>query len=123
MATAEIHLLREQITQDRKALRGRVPQAKARTGATDRALLRDVLAWDRAELFREDGARNSAQWLSAQLGISNWKARRYISAAYALEHLALLSDALETGALSLDKTLELARFATALDEKKLIRWA
>ena len=123
MATAEIHLLREQISADRKSLRGRLRVAKAGAGAADRELLRWVLACDRAELFREDGARNGAQWLSAQLGISNWKARRYIGAAYSLEHLPLLSDALETGALSLDKTLELARFATALDEKKLIRWA
>lgn len=92
-------------------------------GAADRELLREAAACDRAELFREDGARTAAQWLSAQLGISNWKARRFIAAAYALEHLPLLSDALETGVLSLDKTLELARFATALDEKRLIRWA
>lgn len=123
MAAAELHLLREQMTEDRSALRGGLRGANAGSGAADRERLRWVLACDRAELFREDGARNGAQWVSAQLGISNWKARRFIAAAYTLEHLPLLSDALETGALSLDKTLELARFATSLDEMKLIKWA
>jgi len=123
MATAEIHLLREQIGDDRKSLRERLREATAAAGAADRELLRWVLACDRAELCRQDGERNGARWLSAQLGISNHRARRFIGAAYALEHLPLISDALETGALSLDKTVELIRFATALDEKKLLRWA
>ncbi len=64
-----------------------------------------------------------AQWLSGQLGISNWKARRWIDASYVLEHLPHTSAALQSGALSLDKTVELTRFATPTTEKKLIAWA
>jgi hypothetical protein len=123
MATAEVHLLREQIRDDRKALRARLREATAAAGAADRELLRWVLACDRAELCPQDGERNGARWLSAQLGVSNHRSRRFIAAAYALEDLPLISDALETGALSLDKTVELTRFATALDEKRLLRWA
>jgi Domain of unknown function (DUF222)/HNH endonuclease len=55
--------------------------------------------------------------------ISTWIARRWVHAAHALEHLPLLSGALETGVLGLDKTIELARFATSETEKKLISWA
>jgi hypothetical protein len=123
MATTEIHLLEEQITQDRVALRERLREATAAAGAADRELLRWAAACDRAELFRGDGARTGAQWLSAQLGISNHRARRFIAAGYALEHLTLTSAALASGSLSLDKTIELTRFATASDEKKLLRWA
>ncbi len=64
-----------------------------------------------------------AQWLSGQLHVSNWKARRMIEAARGLEHLPLTAAALESGALSLDKVVELARFLTPPDEKKLIKWA
>jgi hypothetical protein len=46
-----------------------------------------------------------------------------VTAAHALEHLPLTSEALATGALCLDKILELARFATAETERKLITWA
>ena len=58
-----------------------------------------------------------AQWLSGRLGISNWAARRWVTAAHALEHLPRLSYALERGALCLDKVVELARFATPETEK------
>jgi len=52
-----------------------------------------------------------AQWLSGELGISNWRARRLVEAAYCLEHLTLVAAALQNGSLSLDKTVELTRFA------------
>jgi hypothetical protein len=57
------------------------------------------------------------------LGISEWKARRWVFAAHALEVLPQLSAALESGELGIDKVVELARFATAADESRLIRWA
>jgi hypothetical protein len=58
-----------------------------------------------------------------RLGISEWKARRLIAAATAIEHLPRISEALSSGRLSLDKIVELTRFATPQDEQKLIRWA
>jgi len=56
-------------------------------------------------------------------GISYWKARRWIAAAYALEDLPLLSEAFASGDLGIDKVVELTRFATPETEPRLIRWA
>jgi hypothetical protein len=91
--------------------------------AEARELLRDIVRCDRDDLWSGDGAGSLAEWLSARLGISNWRARRMIEAGYALEKLPSVAAALASGALSLDKTLELARFATPEDERKLVTWA
>jgi hypothetical protein len=50
-------------------------------------------------------------------------AARLINAAHTLPHLPLTSRALGSGALSLDKVVELCRLATPETEKKLIGWA
>jgi hypothetical protein len=55
--------------------------------------------------------------------ISEWKARRWIAAAHALEGLPGLSAALEGGELGIDKVVELCRFATPETEAKLLAWA
>jgi hypothetical protein len=55
--------------------------------------------------------------------VSEWKARRWIAAAHALEALRGLSAALTRGELGIDKVLELCRFATATTELKLVAWA
>lgn len=115
--------LADQLSQERVALREGLHRASAAAGAADRELLRWALSCDRAELWRQDGCRNMAQWLSGMAGISNWKARRWVAAAYALEELVHISASLENGSLSLDKTVELTRFATPATEKKLISWA
>jgi hypothetical protein len=64
-----------------------------------------------------------AQWVAGRCGISNWAARRWMAAAFALEHLPGISEAFSTGALGLDKVVELTRFATPATETKLIPWA
>jgi len=64
-----------------------------------------------------------AHWLSMRQGISGWKARRWIAAAHALEHLTDLAHALSSGELGIDKVVELARFATFESEAGLISWA
>jgi hypothetical protein len=64
-----------------------------------------------------------AHWLWMRYGISDWKARRWIHAAHALEELSLLSEAFSTGELGVDKVVELARFATPETEGELIGWA
>ncbi len=88
-----------------------------------RALLADVAEVDRRALWRGSGARDMAHWLSMRQGISQWKARRWIAAAHALEHLTDLARALSSGDLGIDKVVELARFADFETEAGLITWA
>ena len=64
-----------------------------------------------------------AQWLGMRHGISQWKARRWIAAAHALETLPDLSRAFSSGELGIDKVVELARFATRETEQDLVVWA
>ena len=123
LAPAEIPHLKAEIAADRRALRAGLQAATRSAGAAERDRLRWIASCDRAQLWRDDGARHMAEWLSAQLHVSNWKSRRFIEAAHALERLPHISAALETGALSLDKTVELARFAAPEDEAKLLMWA
>ena len=100
-----------------------IDQLHAGISARQRDLLRLVARADRAGRWQDDGCRDMAQWLCGRLGISNWTARRWVSAAHALEQLPHISDALETGFLSLDKVVELTRFATPESEAQLIKWA
>ncbi|MEX2421178.1 MAG: DUF222 domain-containing protein, partial [Actinomycetota bacterium] len=86
-------------------------------------MLAAILPVEAEGSWRGDGARDFSHWLSMRFGISEWKARRHLAAAHALESLPQLSSALTSGRLGLDKTLELARFATPDDESRLIRWA
>jgi hypothetical protein len=64
-----------------------------------------------------------AHWVSMRYGISWWKADRWVKAAHALESLPLIAQALSSGVLSIDKVVELTRFATSGTEERLIRWA
>ena len=86
-------------------------------------LLSLIAQVDRLEAWREQGARDTAHWVAMRYGISEWKARRWIAAAHALERLPRLSEALAGGELGIDKVVELARFVTAQDEADLIGWA
>lgn len=94
-----------------------------RVAAGQRQLLRLIVNGDNCGVWQGDDARDMAHWLSMRRDISEWKARRWIAAAHALEALRRLSEALETGRLGIDKVVELARFATAEDEAGLIAWA
>jgi hypothetical protein len=97
--------------------------AHASLAQTQRLLFDAIRACDRAQVWRADGCRDMAQWVSGRLGISNWTARRWVAAAHALEDLPRLATALETAVLGVDKVAELARFATVESEQDLIRWA
>ena len=57
------------------------------------------------------------------LGISWWKADRWVQAAHAVRSLPKTAEALSSGRLSIDKVVELARFATPESEARLISWA
>ena len=78
---------------------------------------------DRRRIWRADGAKSMAQWVSAEFGVSQWAARRWIAAGHALSELPKLRRALSSGRISLDKLVELTRFATLDTEAKLITWA
>jgi hypothetical protein len=62
-------------------------RAHGEVTSQQRHLLEIIAQCDEHELWREDGARDTAAWLTAHLGISNWAARRWIHAAHALAHL------------------------------------
>ena len=123
MSKAALRELHETIQRDRQTIRADLLECLPEGGKVDRERLRRVLAADRAELFRAEGARNTAEFVAALFHISKWKARRWIDAARALEDLPRISAALEAGSLSLDKTVELTRFATPETEKRLVSWA
>ena len=97
--------------------------AHARIGGEHRELLRVLARVDRSEAWTGLGARDAAHWLAMRYGISEWKARRWIGAAHALEVLPGLSEALASGGLGIDKVHELARFAAPDTEARLITWA
>ena len=115
------------ISQEARASRAVVfdemDRAHVDAGRAERRRLKAILECDRHELWRGHGARDHAEFLAGRYGMSKWKARRMIAAAYTLEHLPLTSHALETGVLSVDKVVELTRFAVPATEKKLITWA
>ena len=98
-------------------------RSHAEVGRAQRRLLSLIVRADDRERWEDLGARDLAHWLSIRYGISSWKARRWIVAAHALEELPGLSEALASGVLSLDKVVELARFAHPDTEPDLIRWA
>jgi hypothetical protein len=95
----------------------------AQIGRMQRQLLQLIAHADRAEVWRESGARDTAHLLAIRYGISEWRARRWVVAAHALEHLPLIAEALASGELGIDKVAELARFATLEQESRLVRWA
>jgi hypothetical protein len=82
-----------------------------------------IVEIDRRQLWRDSGARDMAHWLSMRYGISCWKANRWIAAGHALEQLPALAEAFACGALSVDKVVELTRFATPSSEGRLLDWA
>ena len=95
----------------------------AQIGRMQRQLLHLITDADRRDIWRDSGARVTAHWLAIRYGISEWKARRWVAAAHAIENLPRIAGALESGDLGIDKVVELARFAKGDEEGRLIRWA
>lgn len=91
--------------------------------AQDIARMKTYVACDRRRVYRRDDCVDAAQWLSLEVGMSPWKARRWLRAGYALEELSVLRVAYERGELSTDKFVELARFAKPANEAGLLAWA
>ena len=95
----------------------------ARVSSAQRHLFSLIAEVDRRDVWRDSGARDTAHWLAMRYGISQWKARRWIAAAHALEQLPRLSNAFALGEVGIDKLVELTRFAAPDTEGHLIRWA
>jgi len=95
----------------------------ARACDAQRAMFELIAKGDRRELWRDWGARDMAHWLSMRYGISHWKALRWIAASHAMKDLPRISQAFASGDLSLDKVVELCRFATPQTEERLLAWA
>ena len=93
------------------------------TSALHRTLLSFVAEYDRRRLWERGGCRHMGQWLAGHFGVTVSEGLRWTTAAHALEELPLISAAFERGVLSLDKVLQLARFATPETEKELLAWA
>jgi hypothetical protein len=97
--------------------------AHASVCRSQRHLFELIAEIDRAELWKDSGARDMAHWLWMRYGISDWKARRWLSAAHALDSLPAIAQAFTAGSIGIDKVVELCRFATAETEETLLVWA
>lgn len=95
----------------------------AAIAAAHRRMMRLIVEVDRRHVWRDLGARDTAHWLSMRYGVSQWKARRWIAAARALQSLPAVAEALGSGELHLDKVVELTRVATPETESRLLVWA
>jgi hypothetical protein len=65
----------------------RLESAFTSVTSAQRVLLETIADCDRDGVWIEYGAQHYAQWLAARLGISQWAARRWITAANALSRL------------------------------------
>lgn len=115
--------VRRRFAEDELELISELHTHLAARGASDLEQVRFLARCDNAEIWRGKGAKTTSEWAGAQLGISRWKASRMIAAGHALERLPVISAHLERGSLSLDKVIELTRFATPETEPKLVKWA
>lgn len=94
-----------------------------RVCSAQRDLFTRIADADRQKVWRDSGARDMAHFVRMRCGISDWKARRWIAAAHALEDLPCVSEAFSSGELGIDKVVELTRFATLETEGDLLSWA
>ncbi len=90
-----------------------------------RELFRALIRCELRRVWLDDDCRDIAHWVALRLGITTYKARRWVACAWALERYPLFERAFEDGRLSLDKLVELTRLADAEDEpeEKLLSWA
>jgi hypothetical protein len=115
IAPADI-LKRERVVDELDRLHGVVSESLAR-------MFPFIAELDRRGVWHDDGCHDMPEWLCGCYGFTRWNARRWGSASHALAKLPKTAAALAAGALSVEKVVELSRFATPDDEESLIRWA
>ena len=108
---------------DNQILKQDIRSEHASATRHQRSLFQLILEAEGSAIWVDDGHRSLAQWLSAELGISNWEAHRWVNAAHALPHLPHVDRGFEEARLSLDKVVELCRFAEPETEARLVDWA
>ncbi|MGQ0830544.1 MAG: DUF222 domain-containing protein [Microthrixaceae bacterium] len=89
-----------------------VEQLAALVCATSAEMLDVVVAMDRAEDHRVDGALDMTSWLVATLHVSRATAREWVRVGHALTELPRLRECFAVGALSWDQVAAATRFAT-----------
>ncbi len=90
-----------------------VRQLHGAEAAIRRTLLELVVAFDREESWRQDGASDMEGWLMAHLALSRATASQWVHVAEALDDLPAIAAAFSQGRLSWDQVVALTRFATA----------
>ena len=83
-------------------------------------LLAIAATYENRQAHFEDGARNMAEWLVAQLGISYATAKAWTRVAHALDRLPLLAGAFEEGRLSFEQVRLLVKMADHHDDAELV---
>jgi Domain of unknown function (DUF222) len=97
----------------------------AASNRVQRELLRAIVRCDVRRVWIDDDCRDIAHWVALRLGITTYKARRWVACAWALDRYPSFDAAFVDGRLSLDKLVELTRLADAVDdsERSLLSWA
>jgi hypothetical protein len=104
-------------------IRARIDRAQRAICASQRDLMSSIVEGEHAGIWQADGCRDMAQWVAGRLGLSYWTASRWVNAARALERLPRVSRSFTNGSLSVDKVVELTRFASPDNEADLVSWA
>jgi Domain of unknown function (DUF222)/HNH endonuclease len=108
---------------DARALAARVDRLDRSIARLQRDLLETLTRLADADAWADDGAHDMAHWTTMRLGVSRWKAERWLASGRALRVLPAIGDAFRRGELGIDKVVELTRFAAFDDEDALVRWA
>jgi hypothetical protein len=72
---------------DRSAFLTQFDASHARVCAEQRRFFSLIAEAERRGVWENDGAHDMAHWLKTRYGISDWRARRWIASAHALESL------------------------------------
>ena len=107
---------------DQELLEG-IGRLHVMTSSLQADLLSFIAEYDKRRLWAREGCRHMGQWLAGHLGVTVSEGLRWTTAAHALTTLPLIAAALRSGALSFDKVLQLARFASTESERQLLGWA
>ena len=107
----------------RATLIARVHELNLVVSSAQREMLSCLAELEQHEAWLDDGAHDMPHWVSMQLGVSRWKAERWVAAGAALESLPAIAESFASAEIGIDKVVELTRFATPDDEEALLEWA